>query len=833
MAGVDVEVTADFGWAWARVAFGAHGIVYFDPFWFEVIAYARISAGVKIKTFFGTISFSISIGAQIKVWGPEFSGRATLEVGPCDITVGFGSERRVEPRTLNWAEFVAKYLEDAGGGRPGCCLRSPAAARCPAATNGGRSAPTSDGTPGRPFEVFAEFEITVVTMVPTARIDLGLGSGPVNVPLFRSDGMPVTLGLKPMGAGNLNSTLRIRLEQQNPITKVWTAIPGQLRLLGANLAAPQPRPEGSSVGRDSYPIGTWGAPDLPGLPAVPLPRGDVVRAGNQVRLVAEAVLSARGPEIDYYRVEAARRPLPLQAGGPSRSDVVTTAGTVPLPSTTTVAAALQAASVRLFVSAPPTMPEGLLSPGARSALARAAYRGEVSAPPLFGTLADGIAELNATDATAARTQPGPGPVSRPLRPPVVAGYLASGSGVALRASGTTVADARIKRRTAPTLDSVQARLGRHLPVRMHATAPPAVEQAGTVSVERVPRTEATGAIRSYPLGSSALAGVVGGIAGGFGPARRSGPRARARAAAEARLLAAGEMVVLGMPDAAADPDVGATAEQRPALVVDGRARITMLRGDGEVVTDAVIADDPAGGIPVPPGVALIAVQADGTVDDGDGVAGWHVRSRVCSLGSNAAWSDGCIITTEGGPTVRGTSWVTAAELLAGAAAVRTWFSRPVQTVAIVLEEGEADRLGAVSFDLSGAHRQIDADGTEAPPRVLLSSEQAVLIYSIVPNEAGHVSVRVRSGGDWQVTGVLGGLDAENLSQAIIRNGVVAAVGRILAGTGDGCRISWLAPRTRRLRNPAAKKATAKKTTVKKATTGKSSTTKGGRRDGRR
>ena len=49
------------------------------------------------------------------MWGPDFSGEATLEVGPASITVGFGSERRVPGRVLPWGEFVAKYLEDAGG----------------------------------------------------------------------------------------------------------------------------------------------------------------------------------------------------------------------------------------------------------------------------------------------------------------------------------------------------------------------------------------------------------------------------------------------------------------------------------------------------------------------------------------------------------------------------------------------------------------------------------------------------------------------------------------------------------------------------------------------
>ncbi|MEQ7128683.1 DUF6603 domain-containing protein [Actinopolymorpha sp. B11F2] len=795
MAGVDVEVTANFGWAWARVAFGAHGIVFFDPFWYEVEAYARISAGVKISTFFGTVRISISTSGRITVWGPEFSGRARFEVGPCGITVPFGSGRRVEPRTLSWPEFVAKYLEDAGGGTARVLSAITGRGTLPAATGGDRSAPTSDGTPTRPFEVYAEFELTVVTTVPTSAVDVDLAGGPVPVPVVRSDGLPATLGLKPMRAGSLSSTLRIRLARRDPVTGVWTALPDQLRVLGGNLAAAQLRPEGSAVGRESFPIGAWGAPDAPGLPAAPLPKGDVVRAGNQVRLVAEATTMARGPEIDYYRVEASRRPLPLQAGGPSRGDLLATAGTVAVPQPTTVAAALQAAGERLFAVPVEALPAGVLSSGTRSGLARASYRGEVAAPPLFGTLADGMVEENAHDPTAARTPPPPPPEPRPLRPPVVVGYLTAGSGVAARASGTTVSDRRIKRRPAPTLDSVQARLGTHLPVRLHTVVAPATERSGTLAVERVPRTEATGAARSYPLGSSAVGGTVGGLTGGFEPvgATADGHARAARAASTeaettGRPLDSGELIVLALPDASVDVPRGRSGP-RPVLAVDGQARVTVLRGDGEVVVDTTTTDR----LPLPAGAALVAVQADGVVDDGDGVAGWHIRSRVCSLGSHAALAAGCVLTADGGPATRGATWLTAGELLAAAAAVRTRFARPVRAVAIVVEEGDADRVDAVSLDLSGARRATYANGDEQPPTVLLSGDQAALVYPVEPEEPGKrpVTVRVRAGGDWQVTGVLGaehGVD--ELTRQVVRNGVVAAGGRLLAGTAKGCRISW-------------------------------------------
>src|SRR3954447_19389290 len=100
MAGTAVEASLDLGWVWAKVAFGADGIVYFDPFWFEVSAYARISAGIRIETWFGTISFSISLGASIDVWGPDFSCEAAFSIGPVSATVPFGSGRVIAKQVL-------------------------------------------------------------------------------------------------------------------------------------------------------------------------------------------------------------------------------------------------------------------------------------------------------------------------------------------------------------------------------------------------------------------------------------------------------------------------------------------------------------------------------------------------------------------------------------------------------------------------------------------------------------------------------------------------------------------------------------------------------------
>ncbi|MEX2282228.1 MAG: DUF6603 domain-containing protein [Gemmatimonadota bacterium] len=811
MAGVEIEVSADFGWAWARIGFGAHGIVYFDPFWFEVLAYARISAGVKIKTWFGTIRFSISMGAQIRVWGPEFSGEARLSVGPASVTVGFGSERTIPQRVLSWPEFVTKYLEDAGGSARALSSIT-GKGTLPAATNGGVAAPTSDGSLEKPFEVFAEFEISVTTTVPVHRFDVGLTTGPVALPVVRSDGAPAALGLKPMRAGSLSSTVVLILERRTATG--WTSAATALRLLGANLAAAAPRKEGSNLDTDAFPIAAWGAPEVPGLPAPPLPRGDVLFAGNRVRLVAEAATMDRGPEVLYRQVEASRRPLPLQAGGAARSALLMRAGEVEaaIPAIATTADALAAARTELFTArGDDALPHGLLPRGSYSNLARAAYVGDRTAPPLFGSLADGLAPANADDPVSERQTPPEPVVFAGMRPPVVSALLTAGAGVALRPESTTVANKRSARRTAPTLASVQARIAIHLPIRMAVTATPSRAERGTVvATGVVPRTDALGTARSY------VAGPVGGLRGldGIVAGIQLQPKRRRTKAMTNSALGAGDLVVMTLPDAALDID----ETMRPAVAVDGTARVAMLRGDGSVAFDEIVAD---GSAIVPPGVALIGVQSGGSNQLQDGLSGWHASARIAALGSHAALGAGCILTVDAAGAGRGLGWSAANEIVADAGAVTTHFADDVRTIVVVLAGADPQRLDNLGLELLHARRALSANGAARKPTVVLRGSEAALIYAVEPDGTGPVTVRVRSGGDWRLAGVLGGMiGVDAVAPVLSERGPLAVVRRILAVDAGTARASWqpptqVAPKTRKASKKTTKRTT-KKTKSKKS-----------------
>ncbi len=800
MAGVGVEAVADFGWAWARASFGADGLVYFDPFWFDVEVRATISAGIEIDTWLGTISFSVTTGCGVHVWGPDFSGEATVQVGPCSVTVPFGSGAERPGIQQDWPGFVAKYLEDAGEGVARGLSAITGRGSLPSATGGDRSAPPPDGTAARPFEVYAEFELTVTTSLPTNVFGLG-PAGDASVDVVRSDGAASGLGLNPMGAGGLTSRLLLRLERLDQDDDAWEDDPDDLGQLTANIVAATPRSEGSRVATGSFPIGVWGQPEPPGTPAPALPAGDVLTTGNQVTLVAEAELAAPGPLVSFRTVETGpRRTLPLQARMTPRAALLDAAGALTLPSPATARDALADAGRLLFARPPTPVAHGPQPNGVRSNLDRASYAGRLSAPPMFGSLADGLASANG--ATAPREPvPTPEPAAEPeLRSPRVVGFLAAGADLAVRRPGTTVADGRLPRRAAPTSESVLARLGRLLPVQLDVAVPPGRQVGTTVTPQVVPRTGAPGGFRSYPVGSAMAATAVAGLTGVGGPQ----PTSRGRAAgvtADPTPLRAGDVVVLHSPDHSVDR--ATAASRRPRLVVDGTARVTCLRGDGVVLADRVQQGDET----VEPGTAYVVAQAGATVAPSEGLAGWHSRGQVVSLGTGSALAAGCVLTLDNSGASATVEWSPAGDVVRGATTVLTSFTAlgdAVSSIVVVVEADDPDRVEDMSLQLVGASRLRDGSGTPVDPTIVVNGAQVAAIYPVtaeadatgssaadsVPGAAG-VSVRIGTGSSWRLTGVLAGsADVADTAALLSRHGVAAATARLLSPTGPGCTLRW-------------------------------------------
>lgn len=95
--------------AWFNI--GADFLVSWKPYHYEASAYANIGASYTYH-FFGTHHISIDVSAKVHLWGPEFGGKATIDLGITSKDIHFGKSSSQIPDALDWNEFDTSFLPD-------------------------------------------------------------------------------------------------------------------------------------------------------------------------------------------------------------------------------------------------------------------------------------------------------------------------------------------------------------------------------------------------------------------------------------------------------------------------------------------------------------------------------------------------------------------------------------------------------------------------------------------------------------------------------------------------------------------------------------------------
>lgn len=807
MAGGDFIGSASFGPAWAEVRYGAHGIVFFDPFSYQVNAYARIAAGVTIDTWlFGEITISVHVGARIDVLGPEFRGSVTFDVGPIELTFDFGGSNKADIQPISASEFIGKYLEPAAGNANAALAHALMTAGGALPAKGEQATP--DGSSARPFVVVVEFSLTFTSTVPAVHVmrsNAGAAALSTHAP---SDALAVA----PMREGPVEPT----------ITITW--LRGGVAQSFPFKAKPRP------FGR--FPLGIWGPAGDPNNRKVP--KAEMVEALNELDLVCEATPSGGGPEIPYYQVETGpRKPLPFSREPDASAELRTTARSVAelVTEPATVDAAFGAAERFLRRTTSPTT--------------LAALRGERQAPPRPGTLAEGLESDTRTVKPAIAERPAPKVYDHFVDAPLAVGLLSGATlvpRVGERARTTVAGSARAWRVSPPTLAKVTAERSRSIAARLVVADRPAPATAGRqkgtiVGAGEVPPTALAHAPTAVVARSGAplteiLAGFNAALMKGGGVDRRgravSLERLEGKAAATAgAVLGAGQTAVLALPNARADAAPDAV---RPRLAVLGApARVVLLGIGGRLLGDRRVGPDEAlAQLDIPRGTERIVAVGLGAVDEKAargavptaGLDGWYAGSLMPYVGHGNAVGAGCLVhsTTDRLRLHRERSeagWVSGAELARGITTVSTTFTQAPRCVLIVLDDPAvtgADIDGRrLLMGLDGAARAVDAADGERAPVLLSLDNRSVLAYDIVPEpdavtDAGrprNVVVSIASQEGWSLVGVMGGvaLDARAAIALVAARGLDAALRppaqrtgvEAAAGQGMASRLVWLGP----------------------------------------
>ena len=201
-------------------------------------------------------------------------------------------------------------------------------------------------------------------------------------------------------------------------------------------------------------------------------------------------------------------------------------------------------------------------------------------------------------------------------------------------------------------------------------------------------------------------------------------------------------------------------DARPAFAFKGRARVVMFGAGGDILADVPAA---AAQPPIPQGTERIAVWAAPADPAGalSGLAGWHDGQSLAYVGWSTCLCSGGSVQAENAVLKRGpesfkAGWIGARAFVEGSRLVTTRFAMrgDDRSCFSIDETASGDPAADFSLSLDGASVARDAKGADIAPVLLSQGARRVLVYAVVPDKSGVVTVRVLRDGTLTLAGVM-------------------------------------------------------------------------------
>ena len=111
MAGGHLQALWKSGPISAWFTAGADFIISWKPYYYDTRFYIDVGASYTFKSL-GSQTITVDVGADIHLWGPDFSGKATVDIFVISFTIAFGDSNGPSPKPLNWNDFRDTFIPD-------------------------------------------------------------------------------------------------------------------------------------------------------------------------------------------------------------------------------------------------------------------------------------------------------------------------------------------------------------------------------------------------------------------------------------------------------------------------------------------------------------------------------------------------------------------------------------------------------------------------------------------------------------------------------------------------------------------------------------------------
>jgi hypothetical protein len=109
MAGLQMQATWKSGDLSAWFNTDVDFLIAWKPYHYDAQAHADMGVGYTFHLF-GTHHMTFDIGANLHIWGPDFSGTAHIKLSVVSFDISFGSQPTRQPDPLKWPAFKQSFL---------------------------------------------------------------------------------------------------------------------------------------------------------------------------------------------------------------------------------------------------------------------------------------------------------------------------------------------------------------------------------------------------------------------------------------------------------------------------------------------------------------------------------------------------------------------------------------------------------------------------------------------------------------------------------------------------------------------------------------------------
>lgn len=118
MAGGELSAVWKCGDINAWFDFNVDFLMTFAPLHYYLSAQINMGVSFVIDLLFTKKTITSNLGIGLEIWGPEFTGRATVDLRIISFTINFGASGQSTKTTISWSDFIKQLMPESSGQKP-------------------------------------------------------------------------------------------------------------------------------------------------------------------------------------------------------------------------------------------------------------------------------------------------------------------------------------------------------------------------------------------------------------------------------------------------------------------------------------------------------------------------------------------------------------------------------------------------------------------------------------------------------------------------------------------------------------------------------------------